>query len=495
MSSLRIEKVLCHSAPFARAHNTPSTGSGAQFSLGSTRGSGKFGSVCGAEPDLPEPNQAQLVAKVFHPEAAAEVGEDVLVERVGHLQAALGRRPEPDWPNRILGLPFTLAVAEVDGERRLVALMLDLQARGYETVDLYDHRTADLHRRRALHERVEFAIRFARCCRLLEEVGFLHGDLNPENLMFNPTSFDVQVVDFDTGVILERGDERPLVAGKPGDCMPPEIKQTTPGLPPVDIKKYDAGAERWSVGSLVGLILFALHPGFFLRAISAQAIEAYASQGPWPEIESDSPELTAHPQNRQAYEQIKPAFEAAPGESREAFARFFAAGTDGMRRPSARDWTRALAAARQPPSFKFLTAEPPVAPEGTEVVLTWATEGADRVESPVLGTLPATGTAMILADQTRRHALTAINFYGEVEQATDVVRVVPLPRIESIPLLGFPGLSLKTTVSVPVPKLPPQLPGPRLTGFLGRPSMPPPLSRAMRPRIQLPSQILRKGER
>jgi serine/threonine protein kinase len=496
VNSLRIEKVLCHSAPFAHAHNVPLIAAGAQFSLGSTRGAGKFGSVCGAEPDLPEPNEAELVAKVFHPEAVAEVEEDVLVERVVRLQAALEPRPETDWPDRILGLPFALATTEVDGQRRLVAFMLDLQDLGYETVDLYDHRSADLHRRRPLHERVEFAIHFTRGYRLLEEIGFLHGDLNPENLMFNPASLDVQIIDLDAGVVLERGDETPLVAGKPGDCMPPEIKQTTPGLPPVDIKKYTAGAERWSTGSLVGLILYGLHPGFFLRAISSPAIEAYAGQGPWPAIEEDSPEFTSHPPNRQAYEQIKPAFEAAPGECREAFARFFSAGIDGMQRPSARDWTRALSAARRPPSFKFLTAEPPVAPEGTEVVLSWATEDADRVESPVLGVLPANGTATILADQTRRHALTAINFYGETEQATDVVRVVPLPRIDSIPLSGFPGLNLKTTFSTPNPKLPLQLPAPRLTRSLGRPpALPSPLRATTRPRIHLPSQILRKGEK
>ena len=143
-------------------------------------------------------------------------------------------------------------------------------------------------------DRVDLALRFAERAALLERVAFLHCDLNPPNLQLNLTSRDVQVIDFDAGMVLVRGDERRLTAGKPDDCMPPEVK--VPGRSRPALERYTAHAERWSIGSLMGLFLTGEHPGFFLRMFGARTVDAYArSAHTWPDIDIGGPLFRAAP--------------------------------------------------------------------------------------------------------------------------------------------------------------------------------------------------------
>jgi hypothetical protein len=178
-----------------------------------------------------------------------------------------------------------------------------------------------------------------------------------------------------------------------------------------------------------------------------------------------------------------PFLEDAPGNLTETFARFFRAGTNGAERPTAQDWVKALDAARTKPEFKLLKVEPAVAPEGTEVVLSWEAEGAEYVEHPSLGELPAKGEERIVVSRSARQKLTAVNFYGSVEKESEVIRVVPLPRLTTIPIDGFPGLQLNTRIAAGAPTLPPQLPPPHFARELG---VPPGLPVAPSGRMPLP---------
>lgn len=468
MRTLRVIEVSSESPEFARRHNLRLPKRGEEFSLAHHRGHGRFGDVFAVDRADPKGSEPAIAVKVIkEPPSPAP--------SVSSLHKALAGLSDPSWTEQLLALPFTVGRADVEGEELEVTFMLDLAARGYEGTS-EEKVFSEEHQLRPTHERVELAYAYARKAALLEAARYLHGDQNLPNLLVNPSSFDVQIVDLDVGAVLVSGHERAQVAGKEGDKnLPPEVVVVS-GEGGIDQSRWDLGAERWPVGYITGSLLFGAEPGFF---ISPSAIDAYAEEGPWPEIDRNS--TTFEKKNAAAYEYWRRQFEDAPGDIRETFGRFFRAGTRGADRPTAQDWVEALNAARQKPKFKYIRVEPVVAPEGTEVVLSWQAEGAEYVEHPSLGELPAQGEERIAVSRTARQKLTAVNFYGRVEKESEVVRVVPLPRLTTIPLAGFPDLQLKARIATGAPArfVAPQ--PPRFTRALGAPPATPAPVRGPRP--------------
>jgi serine/threonine protein kinase len=469
MSDLQVQKVHGQSRHFARFHHAPLPRRGTVLARGKELAAGGFGTVYPLTGIGGKPLRRPLLAKLFHSSTLDEHGgPGELIARVVGLQDRLDRSQVRDWPDALLALPYWIASCEHDGRDELVAMMLDLGHLGYEEIG-FESQEAERHRALPWYERVELACSYAQRAALLESLSYVHADQNPENLLFNTQTLDTQIIDFDAGVVVEKGDERPLTPGKPDDCMPPEIKRPGLNVDPIDIESYTPGAERWSVGSIVGLILFGIHPGFFLRFLSAKTIAGYAGQGPcWPQIDLGSREFRS--EIEASYFSFLPLFEAAPGGTREAFARFFAAGTNGDLRPSAREWVDALELARKPPRLEELTLGPDVALEGSELEVSWQFDGADRVECPELGTLEPSGSATLTAHRSTRLSFEAFNRYGRTSERTRMVRVVPLPRIERIPVPAFPSFDLRARIPRPLATPPPQpMPPPRFGRAAGVP--------------------------
>lgn len=461
MRPLRVQRVVSDSPTFAGRHKLHLPKPGDVYSLGAERGDGKFGRVWAAEPREARSGEPALVVK-------ESKGITPLADRVTALQEALASSVDPDWPERLLAFPFSVVLAEIDGDECEAIFMLDLAELGYEGADPVFESRLEEYLRRPVYERVELAYSYSRAAATLEEIGFIHGDQNLPNLMFNFETLDTQIVDLDAGAILVTGEERSLAEGKRDDCRPPEVTVLTAHGWDVDKAFWDMGAERWSIGSLVGRLSLGTHPAVFLIRATASIVDTYAEEGPWPEfdLEADYAEPEAEP----LYKFWRPRFDAAPGRLTETFVRFFRAGTRGAERPTAQDWVDALEPARRKPQFVSLEAKPLVVPEGTEVVIQWEAEGAEYVEHPELGELPPKGEATLVVEKSARHALTAVNYYGRETAATDVVRVVPLPKLTSIPIAGFPGLELQATIATAAP--PRAVPGfpPRLIRSVGVPA-------------------------
>lgn len=478
-SLLEVEVVHTASTHFIRAHGVAAPAVGAELLIEEARAGGGFGDVHpvaaidGAKPPRP------LLAKVFDEAKLADLGGGTaVVPRIAALHAALQRSSDPAWPDAVLALPFVVVGARRDGRETVVAtLMLDLAERGYETPPLLDKANGiKAYRGAEANERLDFAISFARQAALLEELSFLHGDINLQNLLFEPRRREVQLIDLDAGAVVVHGDEHPLSPGKVGDCMPPEVKGSGSGEALFDIERYTLGAERWSVGSVVGWLLFGIHPGFFLRAIGARTLSAYAKLGTcWPAVDTEGPLFTEEPLNQAAYRSYRTRFEAAPDAAGELFGRFFAAGLHGSARPSAAEWVQALAAAQEPPTFVSLEVDRDLVVEGEEVLVSWVADNAEFVNSAELGTLPASGSAQIAVGRTASFNFRAVNRYGEDEARTGVVRAVPLPRVETIRLPQPPRLDLATRVLTPsLPRLSaPAVHLPRVTEIVPPVPLPP----------------------
>lgn len=470
MRTARIIEVLSDSEPFARHHGVRLPKARDVYTLGEPRGNGAFGELWAARPDRPKGGEPAVVIKKVYEERA-------LVEPVSDLQRALEHMPALEWADRLLAFPFSIALVEIDGEEAEAIFMLDLSELGYEPAKEHFEQ-GSRYGARPVHERVELAHGYARTAELFEEIRLIHADQNHYNLMFNLSTLDAQMVDLDAGAIVETGAERALTGGHPGNLIPPEARVPGAGFDDVDRSKWDLDAERWSVGILVGQLVFGFDPSFFLRS-SARAYDAYSLEGPWPRIDLGSAQLG---EGMEAdYEICLPYLEAAPGGLVETFGRFFEAGTRGAERPTARDWIEALDEAREKPTWTSLTVTPPVVPEGSEVVIAWEAENADHVEHPTLGELPAKGEATVVAVRTGRHTLAAVNFYGRVERGTEVVRVVPLPQLRTIPVAGFPALELKPRIAPSPPRRPAPVVPPRLSRAVGVPPSAPVAVRAPRP--------------
>lgn len=402
----------------------------------------------GADPLRP------LLAKVFNDDALADVGgPTVMSSHISQVIARLDECIDADWPEQILAAPFCMLQGELAGKQRLITLMLDLRHLGYGTCP-FDPNEAQVYRARDFEQRANFALVFAARYATLERIGFVHGDLNPENILLAADRCDVQIIDIDTGTFVIDGSERPLTPGKPDDCMPPEVTNLTmPGF--IDMGKYTAAAERWSVGSVIGYFLFAVHPGFFLREISTSCLDEYASSGHrWPNIDTRSATFTKIRLNRNRYEHYwREAFDASPSEVRELFGHLFLAGSLGSLRPSAQEWIEALSRAEEPPTIESITVEPRIVLAGDLVHLSWVTQNASRVEIDGVGPAPAARDALLPVQQTTAFTIRAFSPYGKSCTATSpTVRVVELPRFEKLPLPSFPATTL--TAHIELPRLP-----------------------------------------
>ena len=446
---VRLVAIRAASEPFAQHHGVTIPVPGASLRLGPSWTRGGFGALHRVEAIDGAPPARALVAKLFDADALAlQGGSDPVVATIGGLHHALAARGPAGWPDAVLGLPICLAVTEVAGRQTLAALMLDLRELGFVDAPFTDRARSLEYIRRPARERVQVAVQLAKRAALLECVGLLHGDLNPENVLLHPDTLDVQIIDFDSGVIVVTGDERPRTPGKPGDCVPPEIKGITAGGVPADVRLYTAAAERWSIGSLVGYCAFGCHPGFFLRSISRANIERYAREpGGWPEIDVDGALFTTIEPNRIAYGRMRADLQALPAGGRDLFTRFFAAGCDGAQRPSAAEWQVALLGLLEPPVIEQFSVSDEWVLEGSQIVVTWRVRNATHVELEPGGRQPIAGSTAILVSQPTVIALRAVNTSGSVREDSPVVRVVAMPRID---VIGIPeGPDLESALGLP----------------------------------------------
>ncbi len=465
MSRLVVDRVHAESRAFARHHAIRLPAAGAELAIGPERDRGGFGAVHPVVTvDGRQPTPA-LLAKVMGDEPIADArGPEALARRIAGLQRALEARPGLDWADALLALPFSVLGGALDGRQALVLLMLDLKPLGYVPAPFAgDKPVRESYGRGNPDDRLDLATSFAERAELLEEVAFVHGDVNPPNVLIHLPRRDVQIIDFDAGVVVATGRERPLTAGKADPCMPPEVK--VPGKRDPDRERYTPGAERWAVASLLGIVLTGVHPGFFLAAIGARTVDAYARSGRrWPDVDQSGDEFRQVAGMPALYAQWLKVFEALPGRVRELFAVLFEAGTDGDRRPRAADWAAAMRSARLPPELVRVEVSDDLVVEGTEVVLSWASTDADYVESPVLGRLAPTGSIPVIVERSVSWGLVAVNRYGPSDvRSSPVVRVVPLPRIETLPIPCPPNLHLTASFALQAPPraLPPQVEVPR----------------------------------
>lgn len=444
MTELVVEHVQSGSRSFSAYHRLRVPRRGDSLRLGRQVGDGGFGELFVVERGASPGSEPATVVKIFDSSHPAERRR--VARLIARLHRELDRSQERDWPRLVAGLPFAIIDGRLDGRECQVALMVDLAAQGYERWNLDDVEEMGRYQERSRLDRLEFAHGFAQAAALMESIAFRHADLNLENVMFRESDYEVQIIDFDGGSFGDGADGHLRLFGKRDDFVPPEAKRPDPS-DPIDFELLTLEAERWSVGLMIGFLIFGIEPYHYcVLELSAAGLDAYARQSlRWPEPDPDGP--GGLPENQQSVQECLARYEAAPGDTAECFVEFFAAGSDGSGRPTAARWVAAMEVARQPPRFEFLRVEPDVQVEGAEVVISWRAEGAESVRSRLFGTLASEGSERYVVGSTAKFELEAVNRYGAIADWTNSVRVVPLPRIRHVAIPDFPGL--RTTLRIP----------------------------------------------
>lgn len=102
---------------------------------------------------------------------------------------------------------------------------------------------------------------------------------------------------------------------------------------------------------------------------------------------------------------------------------------------------------RDPPVVRRLTIDSSVAAPGLPVQVTWFVAGADTVHVDGTDFPGQIGTAHVLLDRTRQIEVVASNAVARVTAWTEVVVVLPLPRITAVELPAPPPVRLHADVT------------------------------------------------
>jgi hypothetical protein len=122
-------------------------------------------------------------------------------------------------------------------------------------------------------------------------------------------------------------------------------------------------------------------------------------------------------------------------------------------RRQAAGWEFVLTGELHPPTITSVMVGDPLVAEGGPTTLEWRTRNATHVVIDGHGVHPPVGELAVAVREPTVFKIDAANPFGVTTAASPVVRVVPIPRIREISLLGFPTLLTPYVPNAPAPSL------------------------------------------
>lgn len=411
-------------------------------------GGGGFGanypclSLNGAPPPLP------LLIKILKDDGKGSLAHarQTVLELMVRLKA-LGAKRQQRGERPLFQVPALLAVplfwfeGQWNGQAVCGYGAVRLDTLGYRPFDQFtdgDPARTRLYRTTPTKHRFQMAADFAEGMHLLAEVGFLHGDLNPENLFVHLKDGHLAIIDFDSGGV----GGQPGTWGKPtSDWIAPEIiAALAAGNPRPTVTEE---SEAWSLGVGIHYLICLFHPLAYLKDLGGQTLSAYFQRERWPNVHSGSP--LAHPINGRGLPRYVHALTHLPRPAYNLFDQFLNAGTlNPARRPVPLLWQQAFQGQIRPPAIQFFTADHPVVLPAQAVTLAWWVDNAAQVELAGVGDVTGTSQVSLTPPKDVTFTLIARGIGGETRR-TVAVKVIQPPDV--IPAL--PSLSLSSGLTFP----------------------------------------------
>lgn len=124
-------------------------------------------------------------------------------------------------------------------------------------------------------------------------IGFVHGDLKPENLMLsteNTSDAVIKVIDFGCAQVTASDKEEPGVVGLTAAYSSPEMLR----LPPKARKRINPPLDMWALGCIIHIMLVGCHPFDLEGDASDTQIANLVKAHAMPETLQKNSELTSH---------------------------------------------------------------------------------------------------------------------------------------------------------------------------------------------------------
>ena len=233
-----------------------------RIEAGVTLGKGGFGEVLACLALDGQATQDRLAVKTL-----GEVGDPIamhgyetvgeLIQRILSADAARRRKGEPPLASvpGLFGLPLYRFEGERNGRRIYGYVMNRLDTRGFVGLDaMIENENPAVRKeymRAPIADRLAIALSFAEAMHvLIEELGYLHCDINDPNLWCSVAERRCVLIDFDGGMLLN-SNRRATTPGKDGDWMAPEIleEKTRPNGDPLAL--VSPRSEYWPL--LIGI--------------------------------------------------------------------------------------------------------------------------------------------------------------------------------------------------------------------------------------------------
>jgi len=262
------------------------------------------------------------------------------------------------------------------------------------------------------NERVKLAIDLAEALAILEEIHFVHGDVNPSNIFLNKRNRSLILIDFDSGAF---DGKIPETEGKPGPGLAPEL-ESRDGLP--QISKY---SDFWSLGVWIHYLLTLQHPYYFLKRSNLANLKKYLSQFQWPEFEKGNSFFSVE-KNYEAAVKLRQLLWDLPEQVVKCFQKLF---NDGVlvptNRPGGKEWFESLREYAAKPSITGFSPNLKVRKDERPVKLSWDTSNAGEVIiEPEVGNVADYGSVDVFPMKATSYRLVTKDFKGRITKVKPV---------------------------------------------------------------------------
>lgn len=299
--------------------------------------------------------------------------------------------------------------------------------------------------------RLKMAFDLAEGFRALQQMSFVHADLNPSNFLVDINEDRLCIIDYDSGAVIENGRNDATTFGKMGEWLAPEIQQQLVQSGTGSIR-VDLNTDTWSVAIAIHFLLFHFHPLFYLKKRGISQMEAYFNVNSyrWPEIDKDDTNFQSSLLS--LYEKYRAKLKNdIPAGIVECFAETI---NNGYYKPGLRisyaQWMSRIERQMEPPVIDFFESDKIAVVNGAKARLKWRTDKAhtlviDNGVGEVTG--KRDGFVQPAADTT--YTLTAIGHFGEVKKSL-TIKVLPLPEMKML-TVPVPSIDVKLEIRIQHP--------------------------------------------
>jgi len=132
----------------------------------------------------------------------------------------------------------------------------------------------------SLDQRLLLVHQFCTGLAVLENIGYIHADINAQNIFIDMDNLELVIIDFDSGAMTNGDKKMPSTWGKPNEWIAPEIrKQMSNKNTSLHISIH---TDRFAAMVGIHYLIFMQPPYCFLKNISEPTMNDYLKKYQWP---------------------------------------------------------------------------------------------------------------------------------------------------------------------------------------------------------------------